>query len=262
VEARGVSRYPGAGRGGGAAIYFADEVEVRSDYHAGTTWSPIGQTPQVKNTGARYSVNMISAVPAKGALRFAVYEGNTPTLPSSSASASGCCTTRSARCISSLTGPPPHRGKAVRRLHRRPAHAVPAPGGAARQAAQVHNPAWPGTVAGSGPDPAGLSGGQAQLHVVWRRDGDRHGPGQALPGQRAGYGLAAGLGFALGEHHGPQLAYGVLAMAVAVRGGQVPGVILHPARGLRVHRGPGWPGLSAAEGAPVDGQAPPVLSVP
>jgi transposase len=31
----------------------------------------------VKNTGARYSVNMISAVSAKGALRFAVYEGNT-----------------------------------------------------------------------------------------------------------------------------------------------------------------------------------------
>ena len=31
----------------------------------------------MKNTGARFSVNMISAVSAKGALRFAVYEGNT-----------------------------------------------------------------------------------------------------------------------------------------------------------------------------------------
>ena len=60
-----------------ATIYFADEAGIRSDYHAGTTWSPVGQTPQVKNTGARYSVNMISAVSAKGALRFAVYEGNT-----------------------------------------------------------------------------------------------------------------------------------------------------------------------------------------
>ena len=50
---------------------------IRSDYHAGTTWSPVGQTPQVKNTGARYSVNMISAVSAQGALRFAVYEGTT-----------------------------------------------------------------------------------------------------------------------------------------------------------------------------------------
>ena len=60
-----------------ATVYFADEAGIRSDYHAGTTWSPVGQTPQVKNTGARYPVNMISAVSAKGALRFAVYEGNT-----------------------------------------------------------------------------------------------------------------------------------------------------------------------------------------
>ena len=35
------------------------------------------------------------------------------------------------------------------------------------------------------------------------------------------------LGFALGEHHDADLAYGALAMAVAVRGGQVPGVIFH-----------------------------------
>jgi hypothetical protein len=35
------------------------------------------------------------------------------------------------------------------------------------------------------------------------------------------------LGFALGEHHDAQLAYSALVMAVAVRGGQVPGVILH-----------------------------------
>ena len=35
------------------------------------------------------------------------------------------------------------------------------------------------------------------------------------------------LGFALGEHHDADLAYGAMAMAVAVRGGQVPGVIFH-----------------------------------
>jgi hypothetical protein len=35
------------------------------------------------------------------------------------------------------------------------------------------------------------------------------------------------LGFALGEHHDAELAYAALAMAVAVRGGQVPGVIMH-----------------------------------
>jgi transposase InsO family protein len=39
------------------------------------------------------------------------------------------------------------------------------------------------------------------------------------------------LGFALGEHHNAQLAYGALAMAVAVRGGQAPGVIFHTDQG-------------------------------
>ena len=61
----------------GATIWFADEAGIRSDYHAGTTWSPVGRTPVVKNTGARFSVNMISVVSARGALRFALYEGNT-----------------------------------------------------------------------------------------------------------------------------------------------------------------------------------------
>jgi transposase InsO family protein len=39
------------------------------------------------------------------------------------------------------------------------------------------------------------------------------------------------LGFALGGHHNADLAYGALAMAVAVRGGQVPGVIFHTDQG-------------------------------
>jgi putative transposase len=39
------------------------------------------------------------------------------------------------------------------------------------------------------------------------------------------------LGFALGEHHDAGLAYGALAMAVAVRGGQAPGVIFHTDQG-------------------------------
>lgn len=61
----------------GATIYFADEAGIRSDHHAGTTWAPVGQTPVVPVTGARFSVNMISAVTPKGALRFAVFEGTT-----------------------------------------------------------------------------------------------------------------------------------------------------------------------------------------
>jgi putative transposase len=39
------------------------------------------------------------------------------------------------------------------------------------------------------------------------------------------------LGFALGEHHDAQLAYSALSMAVTVRGGAVPGVILHTDQG-------------------------------
>jgi putative transposase len=39
------------------------------------------------------------------------------------------------------------------------------------------------------------------------------------------------LGFTLGERHDAQLAYGALAMALAVRGGQAPGVIFHTDQG-------------------------------
>jgi transposase len=60
----------------GATIYFADEAGVRSDSHAGTTWAPVGQTPVVATTGDRFGVNLISAVTAKGKLRFAAYDGN------------------------------------------------------------------------------------------------------------------------------------------------------------------------------------------
>jgi transposase len=60
----------------GATIYFTDEAGVRSDDHAGTTWAPVGRTPVVATTGDRFGVNRISAVTAKGTLRFAAYDGN------------------------------------------------------------------------------------------------------------------------------------------------------------------------------------------
>lgn len=59
----------------GAEIYFADEASVRSDHHAGTTWAPVGQTPVIQATGARFSVNMISAVTKRGKLRFSIIDG-------------------------------------------------------------------------------------------------------------------------------------------------------------------------------------------
>lgn len=54
----------------GAAIFFGDESTVRSDYHSGTTWGVKGQTPVVRRSAKRAKVNMLSAVSAKGELRF------------------------------------------------------------------------------------------------------------------------------------------------------------------------------------------------
>lgn len=59
----------------GAAILFGDEAGVRSDYHAGTTWGVKGKTPIVPRTGGRHSVNMLSAVSARGELRFMLVKG-------------------------------------------------------------------------------------------------------------------------------------------------------------------------------------------
>ena len=110
----------------GATIYFADEAGIRSDYHAGTTWAPVGQTPVVKATGARHSLNMISAVTAQGLLRFATYTG----------SFTGARFIEFCRkLMADAEGPglpgrrrPPHpplqAGEGVRRLHRRRAQAV------------------------------------------------------------------------------------------------------------------------------------------
>jgi transposase len=59
----------------GAQIFFADEAGVRSDYHSGTTWGKRGQTPIVSSTGARFGINLISAVSAQGELRFMIAKG-------------------------------------------------------------------------------------------------------------------------------------------------------------------------------------------
>jgi len=58
-----------------ALIFFADESGIRSDYHAGTTWAPVGNTPVVTATGARFGLNMLSAVNALGHFRFMTVEG-------------------------------------------------------------------------------------------------------------------------------------------------------------------------------------------
>jgi transposase len=58
-----------------AVIFFADEAGIRSDHHAGTSWAPVGETPIVQVTGARFSLNMLSAVNAQGMFRFMTVDG-------------------------------------------------------------------------------------------------------------------------------------------------------------------------------------------
>jgi transposase len=62
-------------RAEGAHIWFQDESGVRSDYHAGTSWAPVGCTPVVTTTGQRFSLNMVSSVSPKGELHFRLIDG-------------------------------------------------------------------------------------------------------------------------------------------------------------------------------------------
>lgn len=57
-----------------AEIYFGDAAHMRSDHHAGRTWGRRGQTPVVQATGARYGMSLISAVTARGHMRFMIKE--------------------------------------------------------------------------------------------------------------------------------------------------------------------------------------------
>src|ERR1700744_281078 len=58
----------------GAAIFFADEASVRTNYHAGTTWAPVGKTPVVSGSGKTRSISMVSAISPRGELHFQVHE--------------------------------------------------------------------------------------------------------------------------------------------------------------------------------------------
>jgi transposase len=58
----------------GAVIFFADEASVRTNYHAGTTWAPVGKTPVVSGSGKTRSISMVSAISPRGELHFQVHE--------------------------------------------------------------------------------------------------------------------------------------------------------------------------------------------
>lgn len=55
-------------------IYFGGETGCRSDHQAGKSYAPKGQTPIIKSTGRRFTVNMISAISNRGHLQFMLME--------------------------------------------------------------------------------------------------------------------------------------------------------------------------------------------
>lgn len=57
-----------------AQVFFSDEAGMRTDHHSGTTWGEVANTPVVRGTGRRASLNMISAVSPKGKLHFTFVE--------------------------------------------------------------------------------------------------------------------------------------------------------------------------------------------
>jgi transposase len=59
----------------GAKIFFADEAGCRTDHHAGRTWSPVGQTPVVRNLGKHESIGMASAISMRGAMFWMTFDG-------------------------------------------------------------------------------------------------------------------------------------------------------------------------------------------
>ena len=59
----------------GAQIFFLDEAGFQSDPPLGRTYGLKGKTPVIKTSGQRQSINVISAVNARGAFWAATYDG-------------------------------------------------------------------------------------------------------------------------------------------------------------------------------------------
>ena len=56
-------------------IYWGNEMGLRSDHVAGTSYAPLGQTAVIRATGQRFGCNMISAITNRGGLSFMVFKG-------------------------------------------------------------------------------------------------------------------------------------------------------------------------------------------
>jgi transposase len=55
-----------------AESFFGDAAHMRSDHHAGRTRGKKGETPVVEATGARHRMSLISAISARGQMRFMI----------------------------------------------------------------------------------------------------------------------------------------------------------------------------------------------
>jgi putative transposase len=113
------------------------------------------------------------------------------------------------------------------REHRRGADAPAGSCGAPQQATQVDHAARAGRW--RAPDLVKRDFAAERINQKWYGDATeiRTGEGKLHLASILDMGSRRVVGFALSEHHNAELAYGVLAMAVAVRGGSVPSVIMH-----------------------------------
>ena len=57
-----------------AEIHWGDEMGLRSDHQAGTSYGRRGRTPVIAGTGQRWRCNMISSITGRGRLRFMVFK--------------------------------------------------------------------------------------------------------------------------------------------------------------------------------------------
>jgi transposase InsO family protein len=104
---------------------------------------------------------------------------------------------------------------------------------AARRKKRRRSTTRPGMGRWRAPDLVKRDFGAQQVNRKWYGDGTEIPTGEGKLYLASVMDMASRrlLGFAVGEHHDAALAYGALAMAVAVRGGRVPGVILHTDQG-------------------------------
>lgn len=98
----------------GAQIYWGDEMGLRSDHSAGTSYSRRGHTPVIAGTGKRFRCNLISAITNRGQLNFMVFKAPFDT-PVFLRFARRLLKQAAGKIFLIVDGHPVHRGKEVAR---------------------------------------------------------------------------------------------------------------------------------------------------